>query len=318
MQFAPLLVLGCQAPAKQILPDAGGNAPASERLARSSGNLDDVPPTPDKAQPGDVSPVPTTTADIPATTPDTPCPAGMALVVGGVPTKEQQARWQRFYYAQEKSQAPAEVASFCLDIHETTEADYHKCGSNCAELRTKPPRLGDGSDSSQHPLVNVHWRHAGSYCASLGKRLPSLAEWLWAAGGGTEDRKYPWGSQAPSITRLNGCDYACARIKMGDCGGDDRDCTERKMAEVQGDDGYGRTAPVGVFPDGAGRWGQLDLAGNAAEIVSGVGNRVWWCGSTYDGYISPSLHAPQCVADGVLEHIDGMRCAAEPRLTDRR
>lgn len=253
----------------------------------------------------------------PATEWDGPCPVGMAIVDGGILPKKQRERWQKFYYSREKVEAPSEVAAFCLDLYETTEADYLKCGTECAPLRAKPRTLHARGDSSMHPLLNVNQKFAATYCASLGKRLPTLGEWLWAAGGGAEDRKYPWGAQPPSIERFNGCDYACARIKMEDCGGEERGCTERKMADVHGEDGYGETAPVGSFPAGAGRWGHFDLAGNAMELVAGVGTRVWWCGSSHRGYAPASLHAENhCSADYIIDEIDGLRCAAAPRITD--
>lgn len=241
----------------------------------------------------------------------------MAIVDGGALPKKQRERWQKLYYSREEVDAPSEMAPFCLDLYETTESDYLKCGTKCAPLRAKPPALPISGDSSMHPLVNVDQKFAATYCASLGKRLPTLGEWLWAAGGGAEDRKYPWGVQPPSSERFNGCDYACARIKMEDCGGEERGCTERKLADVQGDDGYGATAPVGSFPAGSGRWGHFDLAGNAMELVAGPGTRPWWCGSSYRSYAPASLHAENhCSADYVVDEIDGIRCAAAPKITD--
>jgi formylglycine-generating enzyme required for sulfatase activity len=89
----------------------------------------------------------------------------------------------------------------------------------------------------QHPVVEASWAGARDYCAWLGKRLPTEAEWESAARG-TDARKYPWGNTPPDRTRAQ---YSA---------------------------GYNETAPVDRFPAGASPYGVQDLAGNAWEWVS--------------------------------------------------
>jgi formylglycine-generating enzyme required for sulfatase activity len=111
---------------------------------------------------------------------------------------------------------------------------------------TYQPRSGYGD----HPVVEVTWYGASAYCRWVGGRLPTEAEWEYAARG--EERPlFPWGDQFDG-ERLNCCDVNC----------------ELEWADKVIDDGYSQTAPVGSYPEGESWSGMQDMAGNVYEWVS--------------------------------------------------
>ena len=93
------------------------------------------------------------------------------------------------------------------------------------------------------PAVMVSWFFARAYCSSLGRRLPTEAEWEFAARG-SEGRTYPWGSALPS------CDEAVIARQEG------QKCARQPRLDKVGTHKRDQT-PEGV----------LDLGGNAAEWV---------------------------------------------------
>jgi len=117
----------------------------------------------------------------------------------------------------------------------------------------------DRPDRGSHPINCVDWHQARAYCRSRGARLPSEAEWEYAARG-PDGRTYPWGDALPSARLANVCDASCGALGWRLTGG-----PWPRMHD--GDDGFGATAPAGSFPAGASPFGALDMAGNVAEWV---------------------------------------------------
>ncbi|HEX6240510.1 MAG TPA: formylglycine-generating enzyme family protein, partial [Polyangiales bacterium] len=112
------------------------------------------------------------------------------------------------------------------------------------------------------PINCVNWAEAYAFCIWDGGFLPSEAEWEYAAAGGSELRKYPWGATEPGTNNqyaIFKCLYPAgpAVLGAGICNGTN-------------------IAPVGSVPLGTSRWGHLDMAGELWE----------W---TLDAYPGPAL-----------------------------
>jgi formylglycine-generating enzyme required for sulfatase activity len=181
---------------------------------------------------------------------------------------------------QEKPPHKVKIDPYCLDKHEVTVARYKACsdrgackragkenvwpGITPAQQKTYDPlcNLNDPDKLGQHPINCVDWEQAKNYCEANGGRLPTEAEWEFAARG-PDGRIYPWGDDPPSAKLLNACGKECvAWMKKHP----DPDVEILTMYDA--DDGYPNTAPVGSFPAGKSRYGIEDVVGNVWEWVS--------------------------------------------------
>jgi len=133
------------------------------------------------------------------------------------------------------------VPPFDLDRREATGADYAACveAGACAgppDTRGCPARYWE---TAGLPAACVTWEEARAFCAWAGKRLPSEAEWEYAARAGRDDRWFWWGEKYDWMHANN----------LG----------------VGGRDQFREAAPPGSF--GPDPYGSFDLIGNAAEWV---------------------------------------------------
>ncbi len=158
------------------------------------------------------------------------------------------------------------VATFELSKTEVTVAQYRKCVNDgpCTAPQTgeycKAEWFNwDKPDRANHPVNCVDWHQAKDFAEWSGGRLPTEAEWEWAARGRNEARKYPWGSTDPT----------CAVAVMNGNGGNG--C------------GTNATWPTCQKPGGHSRDGVCDLGGNVWEWVEDAYERSGHEGIPRDG-----------------------------------
>lgn len=152
----------------------------------------------------------------------------------------------RGYFSIEQPLHMVELSSFWLDKTEGTAGQYDRCTE---EGFCDPPTCEEDQQAGEGelPVVCVSWDQAVSYCQWTGARLPTEAEWEYAARG-RDAKRYPWGSDFDG-SKLNYCDANC----------------ELGKRDEGNDDGYAQSAPVGSYPGGASWVGALDMAGNVWE-----------------------------------------------------
>lgn len=228
------------------------------------------------------------------------CPTGSVSIAGGtfsMGSAEGQGA------DDERPQRAVTISAFCVDRTEVTVARYAACvaAGACTAAGTEEHRESSGSgldgrlrtsvdvarpttaqtaaeqrfaneqcngtraDRQDHPVNCVDWNQARAYCEWSSGRLPTEAEWEFAARG-TDGRRYPWGNAPPIPTLANVC--------RGECAAAANRAGRRTTTQFTGTDAAIATHTVGRFLAGSTRTGLFDMAGNVAE----------WTGDLYGHY----------------------------------
>jgi eukaryotic-like serine/threonine-protein kinase len=145
-------------------------------------------------------------------------------------------------------------AGFWMAQTSTTVAAYKLSISEMP----KAPKFNPDWTLADHPMVEVNWDDATAYCTRAGGRLPTEAEWEYAARGGASDTLFPWGNDAS---------HDFANFGEGTNGADER-------GAIAGKDQWMNTSPVASFPP------------NGFHLYDMIGNVSQWCSD----WFSPSYY----------------------------
>lgn len=195
---------------------------------------------------------------------------------------------------------------YCMDRTEVTHAAFWKCqqAGKCSDKRSKDIYA---KHRPNHPTFFVNWHEAVEFCRYRSGRLPTEAEWEFAARG-TDGRVYPWGNERPTAEHW----------------------------QIQPEGTRMETADVGTHPKGRSAFGLDDMAGNVHEWVADLwgyfddrpavdpvgapkpGERegyrmvkgaTWWVPNAEDARATLRFGGPP----GERDDQTGFRCAYDPR-----
>jgi formylglycine-generating enzyme required for sulfatase activity len=186
-------------------------------------------------------------------------PAG-CFTMGADPEKDKLAQ-----AAEKPAHEVCLIKPYWLDQYEVTNEAYQQfidaggykdkqwwsaAGWAWLQNTSKKPVVFPGFVDAKQPRVGITWHAAEAYAKWRGGRLPTEAEWEYAARG-EKGAIYPWGETFDE-KKLNWCDKDC----------------KYEWRTLSADDGFGKTAPVGSYPDNVTWVNAYDMTGNAWEWVS--------------------------------------------------
>ena len=167
------------------------------------------------------------------------------------------------------------LSAFEMDRHEITNGEYAECvaAGACTAPRSsasysRQSYYGDPAYAN-YPVIWMEWDQVLAYCTWAGKRLPTEAEWEYAARGGLEGKRYPWGDT----------------ISSGD---------------ANYDMNVGDTTEVESYPPNG--YGLHDMAGNVWEWVADWFDENYYAASPTDNPTGPASGQARVRRGGSWDH----------------
>jgi formylglycine-generating enzyme required for sulfatase activity len=185
---------------------------------------------------------------------------------------------------------PVLLDAFYIDQFEVTNAQYRACVSDgkCtrANSRNSFTHAGYRDDPAydNYPVIGVTWDQASAYCGWAGDRLPTEAEWEYAARG-PDSLVWPWGDT-----------FDPGKLPAA-------------VSDVQ---------PVGSYPAGASPFGVFDMAGNVAEWVADVYDSGFYARSPASNPKNAGNGAARTYRGGAFDNLDSAAYTTSHRYTKPR
>ena len=162
-----------------------------------------------------------------------------------------------------------ELDAFYMDVYQVTVGQFREFVNQSGYNYNRWNDVAKYSSGDEYPMVYVNWNDVTAYAKWAGKRLPTEAEWEYAARGGLVGKRYFWGDEKPDGSQCNFADKN----------------TNYNWSDKTVDDGYKYTAPVGSFITNG--YGLYDMAGNVWEWCQDWYGKVYYSSSATKNPLGP-------------------------------
>ena len=244
----------------------------SDAITATTSISSTVTPIPLTPTPEPASEIEPTATPEPPTPTLTPTPEGMVLIPAG-----EFLMGSSTGPANEAPEHPVSLDAFYIDLFEVTNAQYRECvgAGGCTPSNTANSFTYQGyrdeATYDNYPVIGVTWDQAETYCRWASKRLPTEAEWEYAASG-PENLTWPWNNTFdPSLSAASAPD----------------------------------TQPVDSYPAGVSPFGVYNMAGNVAEWVQDVFDEGFYASSPTENPVNSGSSADRIYRGGAFGNPDG-------------